>query len=144
MPEVRGQLGQAEPFAGLLAAGTNGVAARVPARRTPIHSVGGSLVSPSGRCTIYTNEPPPTRSARRAAPVVTCSRRRTPPNAPTITITAAQLRGLRDGQDTIVSEGSNQISVVPHRSILLQSFLVGIRSTGLRFCTPGTRRFTLT
>ena len=82
------------------------------------------------------------RPARRAG--VLCSRRRTPPNAPTITITAAQLRGLRDGQDTIVSEGSNQISVVPHRSILLQSFLVGIRSTGLRFCTPGTRRFTLT
>lgn len=53
------------------------------------------------------------------------------PNAQTITITVAQLRGLHDGQDAIVSDGSNQISVVPHRSILRQSFLAGIRSTAL-------------
>ncbi|MGO9957508.1 MAG: hypothetical protein ACLP50_16315 [Solirubrobacteraceae bacterium] len=89
------------------------------------------------RNTIYTNEPAP----YTIRPGTGAGRYLLTPthvkNPPTITITANQLRGLRDGQDTIIWTGSHQISVVPYRSILHQSFLISIRKTALALLRSG-------
>jgi hypothetical protein len=67
------------------------------------------------RNTIYTNESPPPYTVRPAARagryLLTPAGTRS-----TITITATQLRGLRDGQDTIVF--SNQPFVIPYSSLV--------------------------
>ncbi len=67
------------------------------------------------RNTIYTNEAPPPYTVRPAAHagryLLTPAGTRA-----TITITAAQLRGLREGQDTIVF--SNVPSVIPYSSLV--------------------------
>jgi hypothetical protein len=89
------------------------------------------------RNTIYANEPAPytirpgTRAGRYLLTPTDAK------NPPTITITANQLRGLREGQDTIIWTGSHQVSVVPYRSILHQSFLVSIRKTALALLRSG-------
>jgi hypothetical protein len=69
------------------------------------------------RNTIYTNQPPgyTIRPAPRAGHYLL-----TPtddPNPPTIEITAARLRALRDGQDTMLLKGKNRVAVVSYRSI---------------------------
>jgi hypothetical protein len=66
------------------------------------------------RNTIYTNQSPPRYTVRPAAHAG--SYLLTPQGAPTITITAIQQRGLRDGQDTIVL-GSPPV-VIPYRSLV--------------------------
>ncbi len=91
----------------------------------------------SRRNTIYTNEPP----AYTIRPATRTGRYLLTPtdakNPPTITITANQLRGLRDGRGTIIWTGSHQVAVVPYRSILHQSFLVSIRKTALALLRSG-------
>jgi hypothetical protein len=90
------------------------------------------------RNTIYTNPPPPftIRPAAQAGRYLL-----TPthdPDAPTITITAGQLRALRDGQDTIIYETRHHVSVVSYRSLYPeQPFLDSIRKTALALLHSG-------
>jgi len=90
------------------------------------------------RNTIYTDQPPPftIRPAAQAGRYLLTPTHDT--NAPTITITAAQLRALRDGQDTIIYETRHHVSVVSYRSIRHQQpFLDSIRKTALALLHSG-------
>ena len=77
------------------------------------------------RNTIYTNESPPPYTVRPAARAGRYLLK--PEGARTTTITASQLRGLRDGQDTIVI--SNPPFVAPYSSLVKAP--VDIRTTAL-------------
>jgi hypothetical protein len=89
------------------------------------------------RNTIYTDQPTPYTVRPSTQP----GRYRLTPtqvtHPPTITITASQLRALRDGQDTIISTSARHVSVVPYRSILHESFLVSLRRTALALLRSG-------
>jgi hypothetical protein len=171
LPEVRVQLGQAEQFLGARAsrdelprraasskasARTSVAAAvtpspvivraamRVPSRRTPIHWVSGPLVSPSGRYMIYLNEPPPTPSARPAAPVVTCLRRRTPPTRRRSRSPSPSCADCTTGRTR--SSRTARIRFLwslTARSCASRSSPASAARRS-RVCTPGTHRFTPT
>jgi hypothetical protein len=60
------------------------------------------------------------------------------PGAPTITITATQLRALRDRRDTIIYDTRHHVSVVSFRSIQRQQpLLASIRKTALALLRSG-------
>jgi hypothetical protein len=83
------------------------------------------------RNTIYTNESPPPYMVRPAARAGRYLLK--PEGARTITITASQLRGLRDGQDTIVI--SNRPFVAPYSSLV--NAPLDIRTTALSLLHSG-------
>jgi hypothetical protein len=90
------------------------------------------------RNTIYTDQPPPftIRPAAQAGRYLLTPTHDT--DAPTITITATQLRALRDGQDTIIYDTRHHVSVVSYRSIRHQQpFLASIRKTALALLHSG-------
>jgi hypothetical protein len=90
------------------------------------------------RETIYTRESPPPYTVR---PAGAGHYRLSPGGAATITITAVDLRALRDGQDTIVWTDREHPSVVPFSSLVQQP--LDIRETAralLRSRHPHVRR----
>jgi hypothetical protein len=78
------------------------------------------------RNTIYTRQSPPPYTVR---PAPGGRYRLTPQGAATIVITAADLRGLRDGDDTIVWTDPQHPSIVPFSSLVQQP--LEIRQTAL-------------
>ncbi|MFZ1995007.1 MAG: hypothetical protein WAU75_12915, partial [Solirubrobacteraceae bacterium] len=90
------------------------------------------------RNTIYANQPLPFTihpAARTGRYLLTPTH---DPEAPTITITAPQLRALRDRQDTIIYDTRHHVSVVSYRSIQHQQpFLANIRKTALALLHSG-------
>ena len=113
LPEVRGQLGQAEQFPGAASSRDElrrGARPRVPdanpfGRRFSREPV-GPMHDLHEQASSYTVRPARPAGGYLLTPTHA-------PNAPTSTITTAQLRGLGDRQDTIVSQGSNQIFCGP-------------------------------
>ena len=83
------------------------------------------------RNTIYTNESPPPYRVRPAARAGRYLLK--PEDARTITVTATQLRGLRDGQDTIVI--SNPPFVAPYSSLVKAP--LDIRTTAISLLHSG-------
>lgn len=90
------------------------------------------------RNTIYPDPPLPFTTRPAAQPGRYLLTPTKDPEAPTITITATQLRALHDGQDTIIYDTRHHVSVISYRSIRHQEpFLVSLRKTALALLHSG-------